>query len=370
MKEAVAGMRRVLAVAIAVATLSGCTDDRSPDRVAESAPTVPASSDPSRVPAVTGVSVAVQDLAVPWGVAFLPDGTALVTERDSRRVVSIGSDAKATEVAVIDEADSHGEGGLMGIAASPDYAQDKTLFLYYTTKDDNRVARWKVGERPQPIVTGIPISGIHNGGRLAFGPDGFLYAGTGDASQRGNSQDLKSLGGKILRMTAQGKPAPGNPFGDSLVWSFGHRNVQGFAWDSGGHMWATEFGQNDWDEINRIEPGKNYGWPEVEGAAHDPRFVDPVVAWEPDEASCSGAAIVADKLIAACLRGRRLWVLPLDGTAGTLAGPPVAALLDEYGRLRHAVLAPDGSVWVLTSNKDGRGQPETGDDRILRVSIR
>jgi len=364
-------MRRALALAIVSATLAGltgCSEDRNPEEVAPSAPTVPATA-ATRAPSVTNTTVLVDKLEVPWGVAFLPDGTALVTERDSLRVLSVAKDGTTKEVGKIDEADSHGEGGLMGIAASPQYAQDQTLFLYYTTKVDNRIARWKIGERPQPIVTGIPISGIHNGGRIGFGPDGFLYAGTGDASHRGNSQDLKSLGGKILRMTTDGKPAPGNPFGDSLVWSYGHRNVQGFAWDSGGHMWATEFGQNDWDEINRIEPGKNYGWPEVEGAAHDSRFVDPIVAWEPDEASCSGATISQDRLIAACLRGRRLWVMPLDGAAGKLAGPPVALLLDRYGRLRHAAVTPDGSIWVLTSNRDGRGQPEASDDRILRVSL-
>jgi glucose/arabinose dehydrogenase len=365
-------MRRALAVGIVTVTLgavlTGCSDDRRPEAVASSAPTVPA-TESTRAPVVTGATVFVQNLEAPWGVAFLPGGSALVTERDSLRVLSIATDGTTKEVAKITEADSHGEGGLMGIAASPQYAQDQTLFLYYTTTVDNRIARWKIGERPHPIVTAIPISGIHNGGRIAFGPDGFLYAGTGDASHRGNSQDLKSLGGKILRMTTEGKPAPGNPFGDSLVWSYGHRNVQGFAWDSGGHMWATEFGQNDWDEINRIEPGHNYGWPEVEGAAHDSRFVDPVVAWHPDEASCSGATISQDRLIVACLRGRRLWVMPLDGKAGKLAGPPVAALLDQYGRLRHAALAPDGSIWVLTSNRDGRGQPIGSDDRILRVSL-
>ncbi|WP_290856506.1 PQQ-dependent sugar dehydrogenase [Hamadaea sp.] len=366
-------MRRALAVAIATVTLTagltGCSESRNPDVVAPSAPTVPASTATAGPPTVVSTTVLVEKLEVPWGVAFLPDGSALVTERESGRVLAVTTDGTSKEVGKITEADSNGEGGLMGIAASPQYAQDQTLFLYYTTKSDNRIARWKIGEQPQPIVTGIPISGIHNGGRLGFGPDGFLYAGTGDASHRGNSQDLKSLGGKILRMTTDGKPAPGNPFGDSLVWSYGHRNVQGFAWDSGGHLWATEFGQNNWDEINRIEPGKNYGWPEVEGAAHDARFVDPVVAWQPDEASCSGATISHDRLVVACLRGRRLWVIPLNGAAGTMAAPPVAALLDEYGRLRHAALAPDGSVWVLTSNKDGRGQPESSDDRILRVSL-
>jgi glucose/arabinose dehydrogenase len=363
--------------------LGGCSEG-APKAVATSAPTLPAQSSSvgsspgapgsppavtGRPPSVTGQTVLVTNLQAPWGLAFLPDGRALITERDTRTIKAIAPDHSVTQVGFIGEADARGEGGLLGIVASPRYADDHTLFLYYTTADDNRIAQWRIGERPRPIVTGIPISGIHNGGRLAFGPDGYLYAGTGDASERGRSQDRRSLGGKILRMTVEGKPAPGNPFGDSLVWSYGHRNVQGLAWDSGRHMWATEFGQNAWDEINRIEPGQNYGWPEVEGAVGDRRFVDPVVAWHPAEAACSGAAVVGQVLVAACLRGQRLWLMPIDGATGKLTGQPVAALREEFGRLRHAALAPDGSVWVLTSNRDNRGNPEGSDDRIIRVNI-
>lgn len=367
--------RAGIGVALAALTVVTACGGRDADTVASQAP-APPSAQPSAAatlsPRTTDVKTLVTGLRAPWGVAFLPDGGALVTERDTRRVVKVGPGSSGgkltvTEVGLIREADSGGEGGLLGIAVSPRYAQDQTVFLYYTAKDDNRVARWKLGGRPDPIVTGIPISGIHNGGRLAFGPDGYLYATTGDAGTRGNSQDRDSLGGKILRMTPDGKPAPGNPFG-TLVWSYGHRNVQGIAWDSGGHLWATEFGQNTWDEINRIEPGKNYGWPEVEGAAGEGRYVDPVAAWHTDEASCSGAAMAADVLVAACLRGERLWLLPVRAD-GTLRGEPVAALTGEYGRLRDAHTAPDGTVWVLTSNHDGRGEPVDSDDRILGISL-
>jgi len=328
----------------------------------------PTSTSVADGPPSVAATVITRGLDVPWGIAFLPDGSALVTERNTKRIVRVSADgASVTPVQTIDEAQPGGEGGLLGIAVSPDYETDGLVFIYYTTATDNRIARLKLGQAPEPIVTGIPKAGNHNGGRLAFGPDGYLYASTGDAGRRDLSQDLGTTAGKILRMTKEGQPAPGNPFPDSLVWSYGHRNVQGLAWDSEGRLYATEFGQSTWDEINLIEPGRNYGWPEVEGVGGHAEYVDPIQVWPTSESSCSGAAITGDVLVAACLRGTRVWLLPLAD--GELAGPAVAALVGEYGRLRAATTAPDGSIWISTSNRDGRGHAADDDDRILRLVV-
>jgi glucose/arabinose dehydrogenase len=312
-----------------------------------------------------GPEVVASGLEAPWGLAFLPDGDALVSERDSGRILQVGPGTEPRVVGTVPGVDAGGEGGLLGLAVSPEFASDRLVYAYFSAQGDNRIVRFRLGGgQVEVLLEGIPKAGIHNGGRIAFGPDGMLYAGTGDAAERGNAQDPGSLGGKILRLRPDGGIPADNPDPGSPVWTLGHRNVQGLAWDGQGRMFATEFGQNRVDEINRIERGGNYGWPEVEGTGGGERFRDPLVTWPTSQASPSGAAIAGDTLYVAALRGERLWTVPLDGDGGT--GTPAAVLAGSYGRLRHAAVAADGALWVLTSNRDGRGDPATDDDRVLR----
>jgi glucose/arabinose dehydrogenase len=329
---------------------------------AASSPT--AAGKPARQTIATG-------LAVPWGLAFLPDGTALVTLRDQGDVLRVSEGSAPVPVGRVPGVEPGGEAGLLGIAVSPAFASDRTVFAYFTSRDDNRVIRMTFDGKtlkPGPvIVKGIAKAQNHDGGRLAFGPDGYLYISTGDAGLPDVAQDKSSLSGKILRVTSSGAAAPGNPFPGSRVWSLGHRNVQGMAWTRAGAMYASEFGQNTWDELNRIEPGRNYGWPVVEGIERRAGFVDPIVQWPTADASPSGIAVGADGAVyMAALRGQSLWRIPLDSKGK--AGDPQRLLQSEYGRLRTVVSAPDDRLWLVTSNTF-RGPPKPGDDRIIVLRL-
>ena len=365
---------RLLIAATGVAVLTACSSNEPAPRAATTVPSAPPASSAPPVSSATPAAspgehpdlgkpqTIVTGLEVPWGLAFLPDGSALVSERDKGRILRVpvgGGDPR--EVMTIAEARSGSEGGLLGLAVDPDYAKNQFVYAYYTADEQNKVVRFTLREKkPEVILDGITRGPRHNGGRLAFGPDGLLYVGTGDASEGGQSQDPKDLNGKILRITRDGEPAPGNPAAGSPVWSMGHRNVQGLAWDSTGKMYGIEFGQDTWDEVNVIEPGKNYGWPVVEGRGGNPKYADPIVQWHTDDASPSGAAIAGNTLYVAALKGERLWTVPLGG------GSPKAYFTGEYGRLRTAAIAPDGALWITTSNRDGRGDPRSGDDKIIR----
>ncbi|MFB7247564.1 PQQ-dependent sugar dehydrogenase [Streptomyces populi] len=389
-------MVQVRAVTVALATTAllvtaGCSSGGRPEpagpSVSAGTGSTPSRSAPARSaapeetpPAKGSVKVlrtVTEGLDTPWGLAPLPGSGLLVSSRDKGTITRIdektGGKTLLGEVPGVAPA---GEGGLLGIALSPDYASDHMIYAYLTTASDNRIVRMLYDERkpsgeqlgaPDTVFKGIPKGVIHNGGRIAFGPDRMLYAGTGETGDRGLAQDKESLGGKILRMTPEGEPAPGNPFPDSVVYSYGHRNVQGLAWDGRQRLWASEFGQDTWDELNQIKPGDNYGWPVVEGIGHDPKYHDPVARWHTDEASPSGIAYAEGSIWMAALKGQRLWRIPLNGVKASAA--PESFLKGEYGRLRTVVSAGGDKLWLTTSETDGRGTPVKGDDRLLELEV-
>jgi glucose/arabinose dehydrogenase len=344
-------------LALALIALAGCAGERD----SSPAPTPTAGTAGFVVPGGEPEVVA-SGFTTPWSVAFVGEA-ALVSQRDTGEILEIVGGGTRVVGEVPDLA-ARGEGGLLGIAHA-----DGMLYAYVTTPDGNRVSRFALEGSAgsfalgaaQTVVDGIPSANTHNGGRLAFGPDGMLYVTAGDAGDPDAAQDPESLGGKILRVTPGGDVPADNPVAGSPVWSIGHRNPQGLGWDAEGTLFSSEFGQNTWDELNVIEPGANYGWPEVEGTGGDDRFVDPVQQWAPVDASPSGLAVVDGSVLIANLRGQRLRVVPT-------ADPTSARefFVGEFGRLRDAVLAPDGSLWIVTSNTDRGGG---GDDAVLRVPL-
>lgn len=369
---------RAAVVVLVGALAAGCAGSApAPSAVSQSGPASATPAPPERLaPQRTAGAprVLASGLAVPWAVSFLPGGDALVTERETARILRVTPSGQVTPVGVVAGVQARGEGGLLGIAVSPRFATDRTVAVYYTSGSDNRVVALRVapdgtvdGAAQRVLVAGINAGSVHNGGGLAFGPDGLLHIGTGEAGERAPSQDPADLGGKILRVTAEGAPAPGNPYGTAVL-SLGHRNVQGIAFGPGGRVYAAEFGQNTVDELNLVTPGANYGWPDVEGSSDRPGLTNPLLTWPTDEASPSGMAAAGGALWMSALRGERLWQIPL--TADGAPGPPKPLLDGAFGRIRGVTATPDGSaLWVTTSNRDGRGSPAPDDDRIVVVPL-
>lgn len=326
----------------------------------------------SAAPVVEPQGVIARDLTSPWGLTFFSNGKAWVSERDTALIKEIDSSqpfgSNVEVVGKIPGVVPSGEGGLLGIALS---RSERELYVYYTAQNDNRVARIPIvgGKpgKPKVILSGIPKNSYHNGGRILVRPDGGIFVATGDAGDPALSQRPDSLAGKILLIDRNGKA-----IGKNRVYSSGHRNVQGLALDSRGRLWASEFGSKDADELNLILPNRNYGWPLYEGYSSDPKYVSPKMQWAPTSlASPSGIAIARDNAFVASLRGEVLWQVPLTGVSGPdpKARKPIAVKLGDLGRLRTIEQAPDGSLWLISSNTDGRGDPSRTDDRVYRLGL-
>jgi glucose/arabinose dehydrogenase len=358
---------RWTAAALIVLSLTGLTT-----ATVAAAPAAPAaaSSSHSRTPDLNAApDVIATDIQMPWGMAFLPGGDALITERQTSRVLRIGPGREPEPVRTIPDVYlPGGDGGLLGLDISPRFARDKLVYVYYTAVGgESRIARFELGsDKPIEVILAFTRGENHSGGRLKFGPDGMLYATVGDGRNPANAQDLTNLNGKILRITPNGRPAPGNPFRNSPIWSYGHRNPEGLAWDAKGRMYSAEFGEDTLDEINLIQPGRNYGWPMVEGTGDtdNGRLTNPLITF-PTTVGPSGIAISGNTLYMAGLTGQQLFTMPLN--KGRI-GEPTVYLTGVHGRLRTVEIAPDGALWLTTSNHPR--QPREGDDRVLRFPTR
>ena len=320
------------------------------------------------------VKTVANDSDIPWGLAFLPNGDGIYTERDARTVIELSPNGTKTTLGKIPGVSgTDGEGGLLGLELSPSFSSDHWVYIYHTSSSDNRVIRVKYNTNKsldlgslQVLLKGIQRNKFHDGGRLRFGPDGKLYIGVGDAENGNNAQNKNSLNGKILRMNPDGSVPADNPF-HNYVWSFGHRNVEGLAFDSQGRLWEAELGNNQQDELNLIQKGGNFGWPSCEGTIGNcGGFIAPKRTWPVAQASPSGLAIVNNTLYMAALRGMRLWVMKIQGS-GT--STPQAFFSGQFGRLRTVEPSPDGGLWLTTTSGDKDSTPNNSNDKVLHVAL-
>jgi glucose/arabinose dehydrogenase len=318
------------------------------------------------------------DTDIPWGLATLPDGTILYSRRDAHDIVRLNPStrAKSTVGAVPNVQSTAGEGGLMGLAIGPDFAADRWLYIMHTSPTDNRVVRMRLttantldAGSHQVLVSGILRNKFHDGGRLRIGPDGKLYIATGDGQNTNTPQDRNSLNGKILRVNLDGSVPADNPFGNR-VWSYGHRNPQGLAFDSQGRLWQQEFGNSVMDETNLVTKGGNYGWPACEGTSgscNQAGFIAPKATYPTSAGSCSGITVVRDVLYIACARGARMYRAPINGAS---LGAAQQYFVGTYGRLRTVEPAPDGGLWLTTTTTgDKDSTPNNSNEKILHVQL-
>ena len=370
---------RALAATAAVTVLAGCSSTRTTQETPAArtvTPQRPTAPRPGAGLVPGDERELVSGLDMPWGLGFLPDGSALVSGRASGLIHHIpAAGGEATLVGEVPGVERSAEGGLLGIAVSPDFAEDRTVYAYVSSSPTNRVVALRIADdlrslsQERIVLDGIEAADRHHGGRLRFGPDGNLWIGTGDAFEPENAADADSLNGKILRVRPDGTIPEDNPSG-TAIYSSGHRNVQGIAFGPDGTAYASELGHRTWDEVNVVRPGLDYGWPETEGVAGD-TGEPPIFILRPDEASPSGIAYAGGSLWMGALHGQRLWQLPVDGP--NAAGEPLGHYVGEYGRIRTVEVAPDGALWIVTSNTDrstwGGVPPTPGDDRILRIEL-
>jgi glucose/arabinose dehydrogenase len=300
-----------------------------------------------------------------------------MTERDTHNVVHVTADGQKTVAGTVPNVSgTDGEGGLLGLVVSPRFDDDHWLYIFHTTATDNRIVRIRYDNgsldlaSEQVLLSGIARNKFHDGGRLRFGPDGKLYAATGDAQSGPNAQNLNSLNGKVLRLNPDGSVPNDNPFPGKYVWSYGHRNVEGLAFDARGRLWEVEFGNSIMDELNLIRRGGNYGWPACEGTAggcDDPTFIAPIQTWPVAVASPSGLAIVGNAIYIAALRGTRMWRMKITGNTTTT---PEAYFTGTYGRLRTVEPSPRGGLWFTTSNGGDKDSiPNNSNSLILRLAL-